>query len=110
LARYCALAPEVAEAVRLHSEGLAAARLESFRAERNGWYMAFGDRLVGGENYTTPPHLSRALFAGAVFVEQAPAAQLAGWVDVPWCKGDFYFIEKCAWALWRASDGLWREW
>jgi hypothetical protein len=83
---------------------LAAARLQAFRGERNGWFMAFGDRLVGGENYTNPAHFSRALFAGAALIEQLPPDQLAGFIDVPWCKGDFYFIEKCALALWRMSD------
>jgi hypothetical protein len=99
LARYCGLAPEVGEALRRHTEGLAAARLRSLREERNGWHLAFGDRLIGGENYTNPLHLSRALFAGAALVERLPAGDLMGFLDVPWCKGDFYFIEKCALAL-----------
>ena len=73
--------------------------MKNFREARNGWHLAFGDRMIGGENYTNPLHFSRALFAGAVFVEQLPAEQIMGFVDVPWCKGDFYFIEKCALAL-----------
>jgi hypothetical protein len=109
LARYCALVPEVSEAVRRHSEGLAAARLQAFRMERNGWWLAFGDRLVGGENYTNPPHFSRALFLGATAIEQLPAGQVQAFVDVPWCKGDFYFIEKCALAGWSAGGRQWNQ-
>ena len=55
--------------------------------------------MIGGENYTNPLHFSRALFAGAVFIEQLPPEEIASFVDVPWCKGDFYFIETCALAL-----------
>lgn len=109
LARYCALVPEVADALRRHTEGCATAHLELFRQERNGWYLAFGDRYIGGENYTNPLHLSRSLFAGAAVIEELPAGQLAGFVDVPWCRGDFYFIEKCAFALWADSGRRWSK-
>lgn len=99
LARFCALTPEVGEAVRTLTDGCGAAHLKDFRAARNAWYLAFGDRMIGGENYTNPLHFSRALFDGGVFVEQLPPEQIASFVDVPWCKGDFYFIEKCALVL-----------
>jgi len=109
LARYCALVPEVAEALRRHTEGCAAAHLKAFRQERNGWHLAFGDRFIGGENYTNPLHLPRALFAGAVIIEQLPADQLAGFIDVPWCRGDLYFIEKCVLALWADAGRPWSK-
>jgi hypothetical protein len=99
LPRFCALTSETGEAVRALTDGCGSAHLKDFRAARNGWYLAFGDRMIGGENYTNPLHFSRALFAGAVFVEQLPPEQVASFVDVPWCRGDFYFIEKCALAL-----------
>jgi hypothetical protein len=99
LARFCSLTPEVGEAIRTLTDGSGAARLKNFREARNGWYLAFGDRMIGGENYTNPLHFSHALFDGAVFVEQLPPEQIASFIDVPWCKGDFYFIEKCALAL-----------
>jgi hypothetical protein len=99
LARFCSLTPEVGEAVRTLTEGCGAAHLKHFREARNAWYLAFGDRMIGGENYTNPLHFSRALFAGAALVEQLPPEQVASFVDVPWCQGDFYFIEKCALAL-----------
>ena len=99
LARFCALTPEIGETLRTLTDGCGAAHLKYFREARNGWYLAFGDRMVGGENYTNPMHFSHALFAGAVLIEQLPPEQIASFVDVPWCKGDFYFIEKCALAL-----------
>ena len=108
LTRYGTLVPEIAEELRLHTDGVAAARLRALREERPGWFMAFGDRLIGGENYTSPPHLARALFTGAVFIEQRPAPALSGEIDVPWCKGDLYFIEKSVYALWAAGGRPWK--
>ncbi len=99
LARFCDLTPEIGEAIRTLTDGCGAAHLRDFREARNAWYLAFGDRMIGGENYTNPLHFSRALFAGAVFIEQLPPEQIASFVDVPWCKGDLYFIEKCALVL-----------
>jgi hypothetical protein len=99
LARFCGLTPKIAAALRRHTDGCAAAHLRAFREARPGWFLAFGDRLIGGENYTNPLHFGRALFAGAALVEQLPAAQLFSFVDVPHCRGDFYFIERCALAL-----------
>ena len=103
LARYCRLVPEVGRAVGALSEGLGPARLEAFREMRNGWHLAFAERLIGGENYVSPPHMGRALMAGATFIEELPGEEVLAFVDIPWCKGDLYFIEKCACALWAAG-------
>ena len=86
--------------LRLHTEGLAARRLAALRAARNGWYLALGDRLIGGENYTNSLSFSRALLAGATLVERRPGPEVAAYLDVPWCKGDLYFLEKSVYALW----------
>ena len=103
IARFCSLAPEVGEAVRTLTDGCGEAHLRNFREARNGWFLAFGDRMIGGENYTNPAHFSQSLFAGAAWVEQLPAEQLMSFVDVPWCKGDWHFVEKCALALQAAA-------
>lgn len=109
LARYCSLTPEIGEALRRWSEGLGGERIQNFRQARNSWHLAFGDRMIGGENYTNPLHFSRAIFAGAVFLEALDPEELLDFIDVPWCKGDWYFIEKCAYALWAAEGSRWAE-
>jgi len=109
LPRYCDLVPEIGEALRKLSAGCGAGHLKAFREERNGWHLAFGDRMIGGENYTNPLHFPRSLFAGVVFVEQLPADQILAFIDVPWCKGDFYFMEQCAYALWASAGRPWQK-
>jgi hypothetical protein len=99
LTRYVDLVPEVGHALHRWTDDLATDRLKSFRESRPTWYMAFGERTVGGENYADPPHIAHALFTGAAMIERSPAPQLLTWLDLPWCQGDLYFIEKCSLAL-----------
>jgi hypothetical protein len=109
LSRYCSLAPEIGGALARFGAESGVRNLRAFRKERNSWYLAFGDRLIGGENYTNPPHFPRSLFAGATFIEQLPGESLLAFVDVPWCKADLYFIEKCVFALWASGGRPWRN-
>jgi hypothetical protein len=37
------------------------------------------------------------------------AAKLDSHVDVPWCRGDLYFVEKCAFALWADAGRPWSK-
>lgn len=92
LSRYLHL-PEPAM-VMLRHDGTAAERLRPFREARPGWWMAFGDRYIGGENYTTSPDFGRALFIAAMELEPASPQQASAWLDVPWCKADLYYIER----------------
>jgi hypothetical protein len=48
-----------------------------------------------------------AFLDGAALMKHLPAQQLSAFIDVPWSKGDFYFIERCVLAL-RADAG--RPW
>lgn len=107
LARYVDLAPCVGKAVAELTDGVAESRLASFRGARGGWYTAFGPRLIGGENYTSPTHLSRAMFDAATFIERLETDRLLRLVDIPWCPGDYYFMVKCAYALWADGGRRW---
>jgi hypothetical protein len=50
--------------------------------------------MIGGENYISPPNLSRGIFlAWADGTPAAPEA-LAAKLDQPWCRADLYDIEK----------------
>ncbi len=58
------------------------------------WYQAFGERMIGGENYISPPEFSRGLFAALADGLNTDGVKLANFVDQPWCKADLYYIEK----------------
>jgi len=101
--RYVGLAPEVAALLREHA-GQALER--NVRALMQGlplWYQAYGERMIGGENYISPPHLSRGVFAAWAAGCAASAEDLAAKLDQPWCQADLYYIEKLT-AILRRFD------
>ncbi|UCF14750.1 MAG: hypothetical protein JSW59_15155, partial [Phycisphaerales bacterium] len=67
------------------------------------WYQAFGERMIGGENYISPPHLARGLFMAAADGAVLEPQQLAAKLDQPWCRADLYYIEKIS-AILRKLD------
>ncbi|HYE19466.1 MAG TPA: hypothetical protein VEA69_13530 [Tepidisphaeraceae bacterium] len=58
------------------------------------WHHAWGERMIGGENYVSPPHLAWGVFTGMAVTEGMSREELARRVDVPWCKGDLWFVQK----------------
>lgn len=109
LARFCRLVPELAEAIATGTDQCAARNVKRFREKRNAWFLAYGDRFVGGENYTNPIHFPWSLFTAAALIEQLPSPELASFVDVPWCRGDLYFMQTCVLALWAADGRPWQN-
>jgi hypothetical protein len=107
--RYNRLTPELGQILAETTDGLAVRRLRAIREPRPGWHLAFGDRFIGGENYTNPLDFPWGLFLGSALIEETPAESLAAWVDVPWCRGDLAFIEKCAWTLWVEAGRPWHR-
>lgn len=99
--RYVGLVPELGFMLRTHTQLEPKVRAISQRLPV--WYQAFSERLVGGENYITPIHVSRGLFAAFADALAAPPAELTQYLDQPWCKADLYYIEKLSATL-RAAD------
>jgi hypothetical protein len=67
------------------------------------WYHAYGERMVGGENYISPPSLAHSIFIALADGVRAEPETLAAFVDQPWGQGDLFYINKIAAAL-RQSD------
>ncbi len=66
------------------------------------WYLTLGERALNAahtENYCLPPDMHQAVFRAMAFFRKAPGEQLARWVDIPFCRGDLYYIQRLAWTL-----------
>ncbi len=96
LPRWQNLVPELGAVLAKYTNGLAAQRVGLVRESMPAWWMARGDRLSGGENYTSPLHVSRALFSAAALIECLPPTDLSTMLDVPWCRGDLSWMERAA--------------
>lgn len=101
--RYVALTPEVAQMLHDFSEEPFAKNLRRLTHDLPVWYHAFGERMIGGENYISPPHLARGLFMALADGRVEDADEMIRYLDQPWGRADLYYIEKCS-AVLRARN------
>ena len=102
--RYVGLVPEVGMLLKEYAGGELERNVQALRDGLPLWYQAYGERMIGGENYISPPHLSRGIFAAwADGCDVSPKA-LAAKLDQPWCKADLYYIEKTCSVLRRLDN------
>jgi hypothetical protein len=101
--RYVGLTPEVAAMLSKFAPEQLKANVRALMTGLPLWYQAFGERMIGGENYISPPHLARGLFMIAADGSTLDSKQLASKLDQPWCAADLYYIEKIS-AILRRLD------
>jgi len=100
VARFHDLTPEVARLVADHALPAAKVYLDFVDRSLPGWYLAGEERQFHfGENYVDYPDFAMDIFLAKAYLEKSPPEKLAGWVDMPWCAGDLYYIEKLALVL-----------
>jgi outer membrane protein assembly factor BamB len=100
--RYVGLVPELSHILQRFAGDAVAGHITDLRQALPLWYQAYGERMIGGENYISPPHLARGIFQAWADGTPAAAEDLAAKLDQPWCQADLYYIEKCA-AVLRAA-------
>jgi hypothetical protein len=70
---------------------------------RPAWYVAWNVELLWrNESPFSFPDMSADIFAAKAMLLNEPAERLARYVDLPWCRGDEYYVQKLA-LLARAS-------
>jgi hypothetical protein len=75
------------------------------------WYMADGlPSFHIAEMSRQPPDCAWWMFRGQAWVLQAPANQLARWIDIPFCRvGDLAWMEKMALTVQAAGRETWND-
>jgi len=100
IVKFLDLTPEVGRAIADEAPEAARFYLDFVDLVLPGWYLAFEERQVHfGENYADFPDLALGVFEAKAWIEGAPGDALARWVDIPWCRGDLYYIRKLAIAI-----------
>jgi len=73
---------------------------------RPTWWLAWNvETMMRNECPMEFPTMSAEVFAARALILHEPADGLARFIDLPWCKGDEYYIQKLALAL-SAGSGL----
>jgi hypothetical protein len=124
LARYWDLSPEVGRLVRQAADSKRQAMWINLNAHLiPDWYLAWTERptglmnppgdseqdkreYIGSEYFLSNPIFAESQFAAKAMVLGEDAGTLAKYLDIPWCRGDLYYIAKAA-AVLRADAG-WR--
>lgn len=101
--RYIGLVPELAAILNRYAHEHLTRNVRALTIGLPLWYQAYGERMIGGENYISPPHLARGLFAALADGIGAAPEELAAKLDQPWSKADLYYIEKTS-AILRRLD------
>jgi outer membrane protein assembly factor BamB len=99
--RYVDLVPELSGMLRRFTGAELKEHVTGLRRALPLWYQAYGERMIGGENYISPPHLAHGVFT--IWADGCGAApkDLVAKLDQPWCKADLYYIEKLSAVLRR---------
>jgi hypothetical protein len=99
--RWRNLTPDVARLLQLHAGDIHRHLVEVYvDHHRPTWWLAWNVELMWrNECPFIFPTASLEVFSAKAMILREPAAALAGWVDLPWCKGDEFFIQKLAMTL-----------
>lgn len=72
---------------------------------RPAWWMAWNaEQLMRNEAPCQLPDTPMEIFAAKALILRELPATLSGFVDLPWCKGDEYYIRKLALGLLAATE------
>jgi len=92
--RYCDLTPELVALLRQYADESFTNHVTGLARQLPLWYQAWQERMIGGENYVSPPHLARGLFYALSEGRLKSSRDMMPFLDQAWCKGDLYYIEK----------------
>jgi hypothetical protein len=100
LALFQDLTPQVGVMVRAKAPDAARTVWATFTALCPTWYAMGEERQVHfGENFVDPPDFAMSSFRAAAFLAKTPIDELALKTDIPFCRGDLYYMTKLAIAL-----------
>ena len=54
------------------------------------------------------PTAAADVFAARAWILDAPAEELTGYLDIPWCRADLDYIQKLVWCL-GAGQARWHD-
>jgi hypothetical protein len=67
---------------------------------RPTWHLAWGvETLWRNESPFAFPTMAAEIFAARAWILHEPSARLGSYLDIPWCRGDLFYIQKLALCL-----------
>ena len=99
--RWRHLTPDVARLLRTHANEVHRRLMDVYvDHHRPTWWLAWNVELMWrNETPFSFPTMGLEIFAARAMILDEPAERLAGFVDLPWCRGDEFYIQKLAMVL-----------
>jgi hypothetical protein len=106
LGRWHFLTPDLAAALRPFTREIHQHLMDVYITHhRPAWHVAWNvESLWRNESPFSFPDMSADIFAAKALILEEPADHLTTVVDIPWCKGDEYYIQKLALLCIRVAD------
>lgn len=102
--RWRHLTPDVARLLAAYAKPINARLMANYvDHQRPGWWLAWNvEQLMRNEVPYQLPTTPLEIFTARALLLGESSAQLANYLDLPWCRADEYYVQKLALAL-RAS-------
>jgi hypothetical protein len=105
MGRWRNLNPDLARVLRTYCEPVHRRLMEVYvDHHRPAWYVAWNVELLWrNETPFSFPDMSRDIFAARAMILGEEGDRLGRFVDIPWCRGDEYYVQKLALSVanWR---------
>jgi hypothetical protein len=76
---------------------------------RPTWYLAWGvETMWRNECPFAFPTMPAEVFAAKALILHEPADKLTNYLDIPWCKGDLFYIQKIVFCIEADGNVTWR--
>jgi len=77
---------------------------------RPTWYLAWGvETMWRNECPFAFPTMSAEVFAAKSLILHEPAEKLTGYLDIPWCKADVFYIQKLVLCIEAYGNVTWQN-
>jgi len=77
---------------------------------RPTWYLAWGvETMWRNECPFAFPTMTAEIFAAKALILREPAGKLTGYLDIPWCKADLFYIQKLVLCIEAHGKVTWKS-
>jgi len=97
--RYRDLIPEIGAALRVYAAADLTNQLVYLQTVHPTGYLAWGPQVFAGEVSSNFPQHAVDIFTAQAMMLGASAEELRYYLDVPWCRGDLFYIQKLVYAI-----------
>ena len=109
--RWRHLTPEVGRLLQTYAEPTHRHLMDVYvDYHRPTWWLAWNvELMLRNESPFSLPTMSAEIFDARALVLREPQKQLAGYLDLPWCRADLFYLQKLVACLEASGKPTWED-